>query len=134
MRDKIWARVRKNIPVGQILPKWAIAVRAILFPLDFFFWRMSQVKGYQWETDTWLIEGVHYSNEVFRSLADSAGELYQVRREGKIVVFECISKRSMIVDPHFNCEWRCYDPKCYAPIKPISGPSVNLDFRRKDLQ
>jgi len=47
MRNKIWNAVRSKVPVGMILPWWALVARAILYPLDFFYWRMSQTRGYQ---------------------------------------------------------------------------------------
>ena len=61
MRDVIWNWVRSKIPEGMILPWWALTVRAVLYPLDFFYWRMCQSRGYQWQSDTWLIEGVTYT-------------------------------------------------------------------------
>ena len=58
MRNTIWNAVRSKVPEGMILPWWALTARAVLFPLDFLFWRMSQTRGYQWQNDTWLIDGV----------------------------------------------------------------------------
>jgi len=60
-------------------------MRAILFPLDFFFWRMSQTRGYQYESDTWMIEGVRYSGDALRWLAKAQGETYRVERIGDTV-------------------------------------------------
>lgn len=69
---------------------WAISVRATLFPLDFFYWRMSKSRGYQTDTDTWLIEGVAYSGAALRWLAKAQGEIYRVTRTGETVTLESI--------------------------------------------
>lgn len=88
MRDMIWNAVRSKVPEGMILPWWALTVRAALFPLDFFYWRMSQTRGYQWQNDTWLIEGVTYSGTALRYLAKAQGEMYRVTRTGETVTLE----------------------------------------------
>ena len=88
MRNTIWNAVRSNVPEGMILPWWALAARAVLFPLDFLFWRMSQTRGYQWQNDTWLIGGVTYSADALRRLAKAQGETYRVTRTGETVTIE----------------------------------------------
>lgn len=88
MRNMIWTAVRSKVPEGMILPWWALAVRAALYPLDFLFWRMSQTRGYQWQNDTWLIEGVAYSGTALRWLAKAQGEMYRVTRNGETVTLE----------------------------------------------
>ncbi len=88
MRDRIWNAVRTNVPEGMILPWWALAVRAALYPLEFFYWRMSNTTGYQWQTDTWLINGVTYSAESLRWMAKAQGETYRVTRAGETVTLE----------------------------------------------
>jgi hypothetical protein len=88
MRDMIWHVVRSKVPEGMILPWWALVVRAVLYPLEFFYWRMSQTTGYQWQSDTWLIGGVTYSGEALRRLANAQGETYRVTRVGETVTLE----------------------------------------------
>ena len=61
MRDRIWQFATRNYPKGQRLTKPLLAIRAILYPLDFLYWRITKAWGYQWETDTWIIDGVHYT-------------------------------------------------------------------------
>lgn len=92
MRDAIWHFVRAKIPEGEILPWWALAVRAVLYPLQCFYWRMSQRTGYQWQTDTWLIEGLTYSGEAMRYLAKAQGELYRITRSGETVTLERVDE------------------------------------------
>jgi len=91
MRDMIWNAARSKVPEGMILPWWALAVRAVLYPLDFLFWRMSRTRGYQCENDTWLIEGVTYSAKALRWMARAQGEVYRVTRTGETVTLEKVS-------------------------------------------
>jgi len=84
----VWNLVRRKVPEGMILPWWALTVRAALYPLEFFYWRMSQQAGYQWQNDTWLINGVTYSGEAMRWLAKAQGETYRVSRTGETVTLE----------------------------------------------
>jgi len=92
MRDKVWNAVRSKVPEGMILPWWALTVRAVLYPLDFFYWCMSKQTGYQWQNDTWLIEGVTYSGAALRHLAAAQGETYRVTRTGETVTLERAAK------------------------------------------
>lgn len=88
MRDMLWDAVRSKVPEGMILPWWALTARAVLYPLDFLFWRISQTRGYQWQDDTWLIEGVTYSATALRLLAKAQGETYRVTRTGETVTLD----------------------------------------------
>jgi hypothetical protein len=88
MREMIWNAVRSKLTEGMILPWWALTVRAVLYPLEFFYWRMSQQTGYQCLNDTWLINGVTYSNEALRWMAQAQGETYRVTRTGNTVTLE----------------------------------------------
>ena len=91
MRNNIWDWIIARLSEGQRLPWWALATRAILFPLDFFYWQFSRAVGYQWESDTWLIEGIRYSGRMLRLLSKSQGELYLVTRIGEIVTIERVN-------------------------------------------
>ena len=95
MRDVIWNAVRSKVTEGMILPWWALAVRAVLYPLDFLFWRMSRTRGYQWQSDTWLIEGVTYSGTALRHLAAAQGETYRVYRTGETVTLERVHNEKL---------------------------------------
>lgn len=88
MREAIWNWARSGIPEGTILPWWALTVQALLYPLDFLFWRMSKTHGYCWETDTWNIWGVTYSSNALHLLAKAQGETYRVTRTGETVTLE----------------------------------------------
>lgn len=92
MRETLWRRVRANVPDGQILPWWALAARAVLYPLDFLFWRLSKARGYQPESDTWLIGGIRYSSMALHLLAQAQGETYRVTRAGDTVIFERVPR------------------------------------------
>jgi len=89
MRNELWAWCRRRTPEGQILAGWQLAVRAVLFPLDFFYWRMSMTRGYRWQDDTWLIHGVRFSSESLRRLSKNDGRLLKVVcRDGELVTIE----------------------------------------------
>ena len=77
----------------MVLPTWALCVRAVLFPLDFFYWRMSKTRGYQWENNTWIINGIRYSEGFFYMLAMAHGEAYRVTRTGETITLERLDIR-----------------------------------------
>ena len=89
MRNAIWDWLRSGVPEGSMLPWRALVARAVLYPLDTFYWRMSRTRGYQLETDTWLIEGVRYSGVALRRLADEQERLYRISKVGDVVVLHC---------------------------------------------
>lgn len=94
MREMIWKAVRSKVPEGMILPWWALAVRAVLFPLDFIYWNMSKTRGYQADRDIWLIYGVAYSGASLMLLATAAqGETYRVSRTGETVTLERVHNK-----------------------------------------
>ena len=92
MREKLWLRVVSNVPENQILPWWALAARAVLYPLDFILWRVREKCGYQPATDTWVINGVKYSGRSLFRLAHADGETYRVTRSGDTVIFERVPR------------------------------------------
>ena len=85
MRNAIWEFARRNHPEGQILTPWLMAVRCMLFPLDMFYWKMSRTRGYNWDSDTWVINGVHYSGAAMRQLANPRGETYRIEGVGATI-------------------------------------------------
>ncbi len=84
----IWELVLSKIPFGRVLPWWAVLLRGILFPIDSLYWKLSKTRGYQWENDTWIIDGVAYSGDSLRKLSQAHNEIYQVSRVGNIIVFK----------------------------------------------
>ncbi len=96
MRDIIWNAVRSKVPEGTFYPWWALTVRAVLYPLDFLFWRMEKSRGYQLENDTWLIYGITYSGAALRWMATAHGETYRITRTGNTVSLE------LVRDPETN--------------------------------
>lgn len=70
-REKIWRWLLDDIvkhPANQILPKWLIAISWILFPLKRIRWYSQAGEGYQPETDSWIINGLHYPSVFFHVL------------------------------------------------------------------
>lgn len=88
MRQQVWRFVRRHIAEGQLLPWWALVIRCLLFPIDFLYWRMSGARGYQWQTDTWHIHGVTYSDCALRQLALAQGAVYRVTNRNGTVILE----------------------------------------------
>lgn len=88
IRNKIWLVVTRKHHEGMILPLWLLIIRAILFPLDFFYWKYSLTSGYQWQTDTWKIHGVRYSGSALIHLAESQGEVFKITRKNGFVTLE----------------------------------------------
>lgn len=91
MRDLLWNLASKHHPKGTILTKPLLFLRATLYPLEFFYWKMSKAHGYQWKSDTWNIAGVHYTGEALRALASAQGETYRITRVGECITFERVS-------------------------------------------
>ena len=91
-RERIWRFARRKHPEGQILTPWLIAVRWVLFPLDTFYWKMSRTRGYNWDRDEWIINGVHYSGAAMRQLANSHGEVYRIERVGSTVSLRLVER------------------------------------------
>ena len=104
MRDQIWDWLRAKHPEGMLLTRWLLIVRAILYPLDFFYWRMSLNRGYHLESDTWTIYGVRYSGNALRQLAKAQGETYRVSREGETVTLERVHNAAL-------SGWPCKETK-----------------------
>jgi len=90
MRQSIWRKVEYTLAEGAKIPRWALVLRAVLFPLKALHRCMGKNHGYQWETDTWLIEGVKYSGKAMRALANADGETYRIRCDGDCLVVEMI--------------------------------------------
>ena len=88
MRKFIWELAVRKHPKGRLLIKPLLVLRSILFPLQSFYWQMHKTRGYQWESDTWEIEGIRYTGAALRALAESQGETYKITRTGGCVNVE----------------------------------------------
>lgn len=88
--------VRRWVPEGCILPPWAVALRWILFPLDSAYWSLDRKRGYDLYSDSWLINGVRYTNEAMRALANAQGETYRITRIGDAVTVQRLPPNSGI--------------------------------------
>lgn len=93
MRDCLWSFAIKNHQEGSILTKPLLVLRAILYPLDFFYWKMSKTRGYQWESNTWTIGGVRYSDAALRAFASAQGETFRITRSGDCITVERVSDK-----------------------------------------
>ena len=90
LRLKIWHwfRARFSVPEGQMLPFWQRVVYACLFPLQYFYWRMSEKHGYDLQTDTWCIHGVKFSGIFFRHFAVGEDGVVRIVKEKGLVTIE----------------------------------------------
>ena len=81
--------IRRHVPEGCILPWWALGVRTVLFPQEMLGHFLSRSNHYDVRTNTWLIHGVRYHDELFRRFAapDEKG-LYRFKRKGELVTIE----------------------------------------------
>ena len=88
MRGKIWKRVTKNQVEAAMLSRRLIIIKSILYPLEMFYLRMSKRHGYQFMSDTWVIDGIRYPSQTFRTLSSSGGEAFRVKRNGEVLTLE----------------------------------------------
>lgn len=88
MRNQLWKWATANHPEGMILTRWLMVVRAILYPLDTFYWHCCSRNGYNPQYDEWRIHGVRYTDAALRALAKAQGETYRVTRTGECVTLE----------------------------------------------
>jgi hypothetical protein len=88
MRSSLWNFARRNYPKGKILSWPLLTLRLILFPLDFVRWRLELSSGYDFMSDTWIINGVRFSSNAFLTLANASGELYIISRNNDTVYIE----------------------------------------------
>lgn len=92
MRKRFWYWIldKSKHPAERVLPPWLRFVYAVLFPLQFFFWRMSGSRGYRAQYDDWMIHGVRYSARALWDLSRSDGQCFQVWREGETLTMRRI--------------------------------------------
>jgi len=88
MRELIWELAIKRHNEATVLSKPLLILRAILYPLDFFYWKMSDRRGYQWESDTWIIGGIKYTGATLRALSEAKGEVYKITAKNGCVNLE----------------------------------------------
>jgi len=88
MRNFIWRWLTSRQEPGALLGRKMLIARAVLYPLDTFYWRMNRTRGYQWQSDTWIIEGVRYTGKALRDLARSQGETYRIERVNDYIVLK----------------------------------------------
>lgn len=108
MRNIIWRWVRSKYPEGMVLPSWMLMVRAALYPLEVFYWHMNKTRGYQWTSDTWVIDGVTYSAEALRWMAKAHGETYRISRSNGGVV-------DLVRVPEGELQLYAWTPRGYGP-------------------
>lgn len=93
MRDFIWNKISSSFfKEGEIIPRWGMIIKSILFPLKALSFHAIKNFGYQWDRDTWIIHGIHYSDQSFKLLSKANGEIYKITRKGNQLWLEEISR------------------------------------------
>jgi len=95
MRRKIWKYFRSKYHHAQVLPTHMMVLYAILFPLDFFYWKYSKAVGYDMTTDRWTIAETEFSDTFFYHIKDikptkDSPILCKIYFEDDILIFETL--------------------------------------------
>ncbi len=93
LRNRLWRYLRRNHPEGCHLTRPLLAARAVLFPIDFIRWKLSAIDGFDWHTDSWVLDGVRFSHGSILMLTRSVGQTFTATRQGDIIVFHIIEDK-----------------------------------------
>ena len=96
MKDKLFLWAIRNTSPSAVLPWWATALRAVLYPIDSLYWRLSKTRGYQINCDAWLIFGVYFRSRDLKRLTESKGELFRITSFGDTIVFERVRTEDLL--------------------------------------
>jgi len=92
IKNKIWFWFLEDIvkhPEATIMPTWLKAVYSVFYPLKALRYITQNEEGYQYQSNTWLIYGQRYSDEMFRHFAFGGSETFKiVRREDGVVTIK----------------------------------------------
>ncbi len=87
-RIKLWHNILDDLgpPEGCMMPRWLIAVRLAIFPIDTAYALIqNRCEPHDIWTKTWKIYGEQYSDAFFRCIAIADGDLYRIERvDGRI--------------------------------------------------
>lgn len=91
MRKIILHWLMRNVPEGQIWPVWALIPRAVLFPLETFYWHMHKTHdGYDWQRDVWRINGCEFSATALKYMAQAQGKTYKITQVNSVVTLALV--------------------------------------------
>lgn len=68
LKERFWFKVKRDIihhPEGKVLSLPLKLLYTILFPLKRLHYSVANKEGYQWESDSWIIHGILYPDEIF---------------------------------------------------------------------
>lgn len=88
-RKKLYWDLRDRVPDGEIAPKWLIAARLALLPIDTIKLLVMD-QYYDIMTDTWKINGVKLSGRMIKVLTAevNAGRWHRFAKQGDLVIVE----------------------------------------------
>ncbi len=99
LRKKIYFKIKRffKIPEGSLLPKYMIALKCILFPLQMFYsFTIRNMIIEDFATDSFEIFGMKYSAELFRSFAEGGLNLNVsfiiVKRGNGVITIEKVAE------------------------------------------
>jgi len=78
LRDAIWDKATERLNEGEYLPRWAIWLRAVLYPREVLGYALGSTRHWAIHSDTWSFFGVRFHGRTLRRLATSNGELYRI--------------------------------------------------------
>lgn len=57
MRSWLWSLVYSRLDPGLHLPPWALAIRAVLYPIEYLCWRQNRIFGYDALNHSFVVGG-----------------------------------------------------------------------------
>jgi len=86
-----WLRKISNTPEGCVAPQWIKFIYYILFPLNWFYEKQSNIK-YDILSDIYTINGMKFTGEVFYHLRSEAskGMKFRLIDTGEYVTIETL--------------------------------------------
>ena len=91
MKDRLfyWLMQKAGVEPYHLLPKWARAIRWVMFPLQTTRWMLEDREGYDHKTDTWKIAGMSWSHQFFVEMATGKSDWFRaVGNENGRILFE----------------------------------------------
>jgi hypothetical protein len=89
-----------NVPEAFIAPKWIQFTYYVLFPLNYFYIKNSNIK-YDVQCDIYTVRGIKFSGEVFMHLKNSIGRSFEITEINGTLCLRDVTRermRSIIMD------------------------------------
>jgi hypothetical protein len=83
-----------NVPEACIAPKWIQLTYYLLFPLNYFYLKNSNIK-YDVEMDIYTVRGIKFSGDFFMIFKNSRGRSYEITEIDGTIVLRDVTKERM---------------------------------------